>query len=104
MVDNVINKHSEVSRSLEKIKIRHFNEERTRRKINNILIQSDLSRKAIERSTDKLLENKNKEEMVDVTEEGTNNKIKKKNRKKHHENEGKILIKKENTEEEDHDD
>ena len=104
MVDNVINKHSEVSRSLEKIKIRHFNEERTRRKINNILIQSDLSRKAIERSTDKLLENKNKEEMVNVTEEGTNNKIKKKNRKKHHENEGKILIKKENEEEEDHDD
>ena len=104
MVDNVINKHSEVSRSLEKIKIRHFNEERTRRKINNILIQSDLSRKAIERSTDKLLENKNKEEMVNVTEEGTNNKIKKKNRKKHHENEDKILIKKENEEEEDHDD
>ena len=103
MVDNVINKHSEVSRSLEKIRFRKIKEDKIRQKINNILIQSDLSRKAIEKSTDKLFENKKKDEMAE-TEEGKNNKIKKKNLKKHHEKQRFILMKNENEEEEDHED
>ena len=55
MVDNVMNKHAEVNGVLKKIKIRKINEERKRHLINNILVQSDLKRRAIDRSTDKLL-------------------------------------------------
>ena len=78
IVDNAINKHSEASKILEKIKIRRLNEERTRHIITNILVRSDLGTKAIKRSTDKLLENIKKEEIY-KREESKNKKIKKKN-------------------------
>ena len=79
IVDNAINKHSEASKILEKIKIRRLNEERTRHIITNILVRSDLGTKAIKRSTDKLLENIKKEEITNKREERKNKKIKKKN-------------------------
>ena len=79
IVDNAINKHSEASKILEKIKIRRLNEERTRHIITNILVRSDLGTKAIKRSTDKLLENIKKEEITNKREESKNKKIKKKN-------------------------
>jgi len=79
MVDNVVNKHSEVSKALEKIKLRRINEEKIRHKINNILVQSDLSRRAINRSTDKLYSKKNNEKLNDkINENKNNNKLKQK--------------------------
>ena len=60
MVDNAINKQSEVSSVLKNIKIRKLNEERTRNKINNILIDSDFRRRVINHSTDKLYFNQYK--------------------------------------------
>ena len=79
MVDNAINKHSEASKILEKIKIRKLNEERTRHIITNILVRSDLGSKAIKRSTDKLLTNIKKEEIFNKREESKYKKIKKRN-------------------------
>ena len=58
MVDNAMNKHAEESGVLKKIKNRRINEERKRHLINNILVQSELRRRAINRSTDKLMFNK----------------------------------------------
>ena len=99
MVDNAINKHSEVSKVLEKIRIRKLNEERTRHIITNILVQSDLSRKAIIHSTDKYIENKNKEDIINKKEEMKNNKIEKKEDKEQPEKKNEILMKKEKEEE-----
>ena len=96
MVDNAINKHSEDSKVLEKIRIRKLNEERTRHIITNILVQSDLSRKAIIHSTDKYIENKNKEDIINKKEEG---KIEKKEDKEQPEKKNEILMKKEKEEE-----
>ena len=90
LFENAMNKHSEVSKDLEKIKIRRLNEERTRHIINNILVQSDLSRKAINRSTDKL--NAIKEEMFNDAENSKTNKTNKKGENKF-ESENVILIK-----------
>ena len=64
MVDNAFNKHFEVSKALEVIKNRKMKEERTRQLINNILVNSDLRVKAINRSTDKLYSIKNKKEFI----------------------------------------
>ena len=50
--------HAEESGVLKKIKNRRINEERKRHLINNILVQSELRRRAINRSTDKLMFNK----------------------------------------------
>ena len=66
MVDNVINKHCEESKVLQNIKKRRQDEERKRFKIDNILINSDLRRKAINRSTDKLYFYKNKNKKRDI--------------------------------------
>jgi hypothetical protein len=65
MVDNAINKHAEESGVLKKIKNRRINEERKRHLINNILVQSELRRRAIDRSTDKLMMNKNRYNDID---------------------------------------
>ena len=59
MVDNAVNKHAEECGVLKKIKNRRINEERKRHLINNILVQSELKRRAIVRSTDKLMPHKN---------------------------------------------
>ena len=64
MVDNTLNKYSEVSKVLQKIKLRILNEEKTINIINNILEKSDLGRRAINKSTDKLIHYKNKKEFV----------------------------------------
>ena len=75
--DNVMNKHFEASKVLKKIKLRKLNEERTRRIINKILEDTELSRKAINSSTDKLLSNKNKneKEIVIISNENKDNKF-----------------------------
>jgi len=99
MVDNAINKHTEVSKVLEKIKIRKLNEERTRHIITNILVQSDLSRKAIIHSTDKYIENKNKEDIINKKEEGKIEKKEDKKDKEQPEKKNEILNKKEKEEE-----
>ena len=99
MVDNAINKHSEVSKALEKIRIRKLNEERTRHIITNILVQSDLSRKAIIHSTDKYYEKKSEEDIINKNEEMKNNKIEKKEDKEQPEKKNEILMKKEKEEE-----
>ena len=99
MVDNAINKHSEVSKVLEKIRIRKLNEERARHIITNILVQSDLSRKAIIHSTDKYYEKKSEEDIINKNEEMKNNKIEKKEDKEQPEKKNEILMKKEKEEE-----
>ena len=58
IVDNAMNKHAEVSDALKKIQKRKINEEKKRHLIDTILVQSDLRRRAINRSTEKLYENK----------------------------------------------
>ena len=77
MVDNTLNKYSEVSKVLQKIKLRKLNEEKTRNVINNILAKSDLGRRAINKSTDKLIHYKNKKELVIINNESKTNKIEK---------------------------
>ena len=77
MVDNTLNKYSEVSKVLQKIKLRKLNEEKTRNVINNILAKSDLGRRAINKSTDKLIHYKNKKELVIINNESKANKIEK---------------------------
>ena len=77
MVDNTLNKYSEVSKVLQKIKLRKLNEEKTRNIINNILTKSDLGRRAINKSTDKLVHYKNKKELVIINNESKTNKIEK---------------------------
>ena len=77
MVDNTLNKYSEVSKVLQKIKLRKLNEEKTRNVINNILAKSDLGRRAINKSTDKLVHYKNKKELVIINNESKTNKIEK---------------------------
>jgi len=57
MVDNTLSKHAEISDALKVIKKRKMNEERKRHIINNILVQSELRRRKINGSTDKLYEN-----------------------------------------------
>ena len=54
MVDNTLSKHVEISDALKVIKKRKMIEERKRNIINNILVQSELRRRKINRSTDKL--------------------------------------------------
>jgi len=72
--DNVMNKHFEASKVLKKIKLRKLNEERTRRIINKILEDTELSRKAINSSTDKLFDNKIKKEKSIINNESKDNK------------------------------
>ena len=72
--DNVMNKHFETSKVLKKIKLRKLNEERTRRIINKILEDTELSRKAINSSTDKLFDNKIKKEKSIINNESKDNK------------------------------
>ena len=72
--DNVMNKHFETSKVLKKIKLRKLNEERTRRIINKILEDTELSRKAINSSTDKLFDNKIKKERSIINNESKDNK------------------------------
>ena len=73
MVDNTKNKHSELSEALRHVKNRRINEERIRHLINNMLVQSELRRRFIDISTDKLfkkLESENNENTINK-----NNKI-----------------------------
>ena len=73
MVDNTKNKHSELSEALKHVKNRRINEERIRHLINNMLVQSELRRRFIDISTNKLfkkLENENNENTINK-----NNKI-----------------------------
>ena len=72
--DNVMNKHFEASKVLKKIKLRKLNEERTRRIINKILEDTELTRKAINSSTDKLFDNKIKKEKSIIKNESKDNK------------------------------
>ena len=72
--DNVMNKHFEASKVLKKIKLRKLNEERTRRIINKILEDTELTRKAINSSTDKLFDNKIKKEKSIINNESKDNK------------------------------
>ena len=72
--DNVMNKHFEASKVLKKIKLRKLNEERTRRIINKILEDTELTRKAINSSTDKLFNNKIKKEKSIINNESKDNK------------------------------
>ena len=72
--DNVMNKHFETSKVLKKIKLRKLNEERTRRIINKILEDTELTRKAINSSTDKLFDNKIKKEKSILNNESKDNK------------------------------
>ena len=72
--DNVMNKHFETSKVLKKIKLRKLNEERTRRIINKILEDTELTRKAINSSTDKLFDNKIKKEKSIINNESKDNK------------------------------
>ena len=72
--DNVMNKHFETSKVLKKIKLRKLNEERTRRIINKILEDTELTRKAINSSTDKLFNNKIKKEKSIIKNESKDNK------------------------------
>jgi hypothetical protein len=65
LVDNAISKHAQTTKDLEKVKIRKLNEERKRHLITNILVQSDLSKRAIDNSIERLYAYKNKEEMLD---------------------------------------
>ena len=67
MVDNTLSKHVEISDALKVIKTRKKNEERKRHIINNILVQSELRRRKINRSTDKLYDN------IYLNEENNNN-------------------------------
>lgn len=78
MVDNIMNKHSEVSQSLQKVKARKLNEARARNLINNILVQSELGRKAINRSTEKLYNDKYYNYLNIINSGDKNNKLKKK--------------------------
>ena len=77
IVHNSLNKYSEVSKVLQKIKLRKLKEEKTRNKINNILAKSDLGRRAINKSTDKLIHYKNKKEFVIINNENKVNSIEK---------------------------
>ena len=72
--DNIMNKHFETSKVLKKIKLRKLNEERTRRFINKILEDTELTRKAINSSTDKLFDNKIKKEKSIIYNENKDNK------------------------------
>ena len=93
IVDNAINKHAETSKELEKVKIRRQNEERVRHHITNILVQSDLSKRAIYNSFERLYAKKSKEDMINNNDENKKNKDEKKNDNKEPEknNEGIIL-------------
>ena len=72
--DNVMNKHFETSKVLKKIKLRKLNEERTRRIINKILEDTELTRKAINSSTYNLFDNKIKKEKSIINNESKDNK------------------------------
>ena len=84
MVDDILNKYIEVYKDLKNVKKRRLDEERKRYLINNILINSELRRRVINKSTDKLFihkkknkyKNKNKKEDIIKTNE---NKIEDKN-------------------------
>ena len=75
MVDNTLKKYSEVSQVLQNIKLRKINEEKTRNIINNILVKSDLGRRVINRSTDKLFPYNNKKEYAIINNEHKVNKM-----------------------------
>ena len=90
--DNVMNKHFEASKVLKKIKLRKLNEERTRRIINKILEDTELTRKAINSSTDKLFNNKIKKEKSIIKNESKDNKPEQKMIIKNSVKEGEPLI------------
>ena len=77
MVDNTLKKYSEMSQVLQNIKLRKHNEDKTRNIINSILVKSDLGRRAINRTTDKLYPYKNEKEFSVIKNEHKVNKIKK---------------------------
>ena len=71
IVENAINKHSEVNKVLEKIKLRKIKEQKKRQLIDNIFIKNNLGIKNINLSTEKL--NKNKEKIkTEINEENNN--------------------------------
>ena len=84
MVDNALNKHFEISKVLNNIKKRRLDEERKRYIIGNILINSDLRRKSINRSTGKLYFYKNNNKKEDFIKPNEN-KIEEKNFDEHSE-------------------
>ena len=93
IVDNAINKHAETSKELEKVKIRRQNEERVRHHITNILVQSDLSKRAIDNSIERLYARRSKEDIINNNDGNKKNIDEKKNDNKEPEknNEGIIL-------------
>jgi len=98
LVDNAISKHAQTTKDLEKVKIRKLNEERKRHLITNILVQSDLSKRAIDNSIERLYAYKNKEEMdnkEDKDEDEKNKNEKKKEGDGQEKKEGTILKKEE---------
>ena len=76
MVDNTLKKYSEMSQVLQNIKLRKHNEDKTRNIINSILVKSDLGRRAINRTTDKLYSFKNEKEFSVIKNGHKVNKIK----------------------------
>ena len=66
IVQKAINKYSEASKILQIVKNRRLDEERKRYIIDNILINSDLIRRSINRSTDKLHIHRNKNKKEDI--------------------------------------
>jgi len=84
MTDIFDNKNSEDSKVIQNIKRRKYNEERARNLIDQILLKNDLGMKAINRSTDKLLEKKSlyKNQSAIMNEKNEFNILKMKNYKK----------------------
>ena len=84
MTDIFDNKISEDSKVIQNIKRRKYNEERARNLIDQILLKNDLGMKAINRSTDKLLEKKSlyKNQSAIMNEKNEFNILKMKNYKK----------------------
>ena len=91
-IKNAINKQNEMSEVLKKVKKRKLKEERTRHLIDSILVQSELRRRFINNSTNKLY---NKEDEINYDNNGEKKeiKIKKEYQINNKDNKGGILIK-----------
>lgn len=103
MVKNAINKQNEMSEVLKKVKKRKLKEERTRHLIDGILVQSELRRRFINNSTNKLY---NKEDEINYDNNGEKKeiKIKKEYQINNKDNKGGILIKEKEDEDEEEED
>jgi len=103
MVKNAINKQNEMSEVLKKVKKRKLKEERTRHLIDSILVQSELRRRFINNSTNKLY---NKEDEINYDNNGEKKeiKIKKEYQINNKDNKGGILIKEKEDEDEEEED